>query len=143
MNIFQALREDHERQREMANILVDTHGDSQAREEAFNILKKELHDHAKAEERHFYLPLIESDLTQEKARHGMAEHHEFDELVEELEQMDYSSAGWLVKAKHLSERLHHHLAEEEHEFFQLAGKVFSEKEKVSFAKEFKKERDAL
>ncbi len=137
MNIFESLREDHQKQRTLVDILVKTHGNSEGRDEIFTRLKHELQIHADAEERYFYKPLIDSDLTQEKARHSIAEHHEIDELIEELEQTDYSSPGWIAVAKKLHERVHHHLDEEEHEVFQLAGKALNETQKKSLGKEYR------
>ena len=92
-------------------------------------LKTEQEEHAKFEERYFYNPLICEDLTQEKARHSVAEHHEIDELIEQLEDTEMSSSAWLVEAKKLHHLVHHHLDEEEHEVFQLAGKALSEGQK--------------
>ncbi|MAQ76729.1 MAG: hemerythrin, partial [Aquimarina sp.] len=74
MNIFEALRKDHEIQRSLLDKLVDTSGDTEKRDEIFKELKKELEIHADGEERFFYVPLIEKDLTQEKSRHSIAEH---------------------------------------------------------------------
>jgi hemerythrin-like domain-containing protein len=142
MNIFEALREDHQKQRTLVKILARTHGDSEGRNEIFAKLKKELEDHAKAEERHFYVPLMKDDLTQEKARHSVAEHHELDELVETLEKTDFSSPGWVSTAKKLEERLTHHLDEEEHEVFQMAGKALTEAQKVELASAYRKEMEA-
>ena len=141
MNIFEALRLDHDKQRELADALIETHGDSKTRKQLFTALKAELNAHAIAEERQFYTFLLNNDLTQEKARHGIAEHHEMDELIEALEQTEPTSSGWLTQAKHLAHRIHHHLDEEEHEFFQLAGKVFNENEKITLAQEYIDERD--
>jgi hemerythrin-like domain-containing protein len=138
MNIFEALREDHEIQRTLCDKLVKTSGDNDLRKNMFNKLKHELEIHADAEERHFYVPLIESDLTQEKARHSIAEHHEMDELVEKLEDTDMSSPAWLVYMKQLAEKVEHHLDEEEHEVFQMAGKALTEKEKKSLATDYQK-----
>jgi hypothetical protein len=137
-NIFEALREDHERQRALVDKLSRTEGDSEERREFFDALKRELSCHAAAEERHFYVPLIGADLTQEKARHSVAEHHEIDELIEELEDMDMASSGWLNRAKHLFERVEHHLEEEEHEVFQMAGKALNEAQKTSLARDYAK-----
>lgn len=136
MNIFEALRKDHEIQRSLLNQLIDTEGNSKNRDEAFTKLKKELAIHADGEERHFYKPLIDSDLTQDKARHSIAEHHDIDELVEQLETTAYSSSAWLKIAKKLREEVEHHLEEEEHEVFQLAGKVLSETQKEQLAKDY-------
>jgi len=138
MNIFEALREDHEIQRTLCDKLVNTSGDNDLRKNMFHKLKHELEIHADAEERHFYVPLIESDLTQEKARHSIAEHHEMDELVEKLEDTDMSSPAWLVYMKQLAEKVEHHLDEEEHEVFQMAGKALTEKEKKSLATDYQK-----
>jgi hemerythrin-like domain-containing protein len=137
-NIFEAIREDHDIQRDLCDQLRKTKGKTDARKQLFKALKTELHIHANAEERHFYVPLINDDMTQEHARHGIAEHHEMDELIEKLEETDMDSPGWLVYAKHLCEKVEHHLEDEEHTFFQLAGKVFTETQKVSLSKDYQK-----
>lgn len=126
MTIFEALRKDHDVQRKLLDVLVDTSGDSKTRRDAFKTLKRELAIHADGEERHFYIPLMKVDKTQDHARHGVAEHHEIDELVEKLEETEFSSSAWLKYAKDLQEKVTHHLADEEHSFFQLAGKVLPE-----------------
>ena len=136
MNIFEQIRKDHDTQRDLLDKLVDTSGDSKKRDEIYKALKKELEIHADGEERHFYKPLISDDMMQEKARHGIAEHHEIDELLEKLDDTEYESSAWLKIAKQLKEKVEHHLEDEEHVFFQLAGKVFTEKEKTSLAKDY-------
>jgi hemerythrin-like domain-containing protein len=77
---------------------------------------------------------------QEKARHASAEHHELDELIADLDEISNSSPAWLAKAKALGEKIHHHLDEEEHEFFQLAGKVLDSKLKERLSDDFLKEK---
>ena len=139
MNIFEALRISHDTQRAMADSLVLTQGDSAERSQLFKSLKHELAAHAAAEERFFYVPLIAHDSTQEPSRHGIAEHHELDKLVETLEQTDASSPAWLPVAKALHHKIFHHLKDEEHSVFQLAGKVLSEAEKLSLAKDYEGE----
>ena len=139
MNIFEAIRRDHDIQRELCAKLVKTEGDTTLRRQLFDALKHELEVHANAEERHFYVPLIKDDMTQEHARHGVAEHHEMDELVEKLEETDMDSSAWLVYAKQLCEKVEHHLEDEERTFFQLAGKVFSETQKIVLAKAYNKD----
>jgi hypothetical protein len=136
MNIFEQIRKDHDTQRDLLDKLVKTSGDTEKRDEIYTSLKKELEIHADAEERHFYKLLISNDMMQEKARHGIAEHHEIDELIAQLDETDYDSSAWLKIAKQLKEKVEHHLEDEEHKFFQLAGKVFTEKEKTSLAKEY-------
>ncbi|OOQ44160.1 hemerythrin [Pseudomonas fluorescens] len=142
MNIFEALRESHERQRTYAKALIHTSGDSPERVEAYKQLKSELQAHATAEERHFYIPLMELDNGVDLSRHGIAEHHEIDEMMEELDDTEMSSPAWLVTAKKLSEKVHHHLEEEEQKFFQMAGKLLNDKQKESLAGQYEKEYKA-
>lgn len=139
MKIFEAIREDHEKQRLLMNMLVETSGDSANRKTLFAQLKTELANHAIAEERYFYAPLMQSDATIEPSRHAIAEHHEIDELVEKLDNTDMSSAAWLVHMKSLQHLVSHHLAEEEHEFFQQAGKVLSASEKEQLASDYQQQ----
>ena len=139
MNIFEALRTSHETQRALADQLVRTQGDSKDRDLVFKELRAELSAHAAAEERFFYVPLIAHDMTQEPSRHGIAEHHEMDELVEKLEETDFSSPAWLATAKELHHKIYHHLKDEEQGVFQLAGEVLTEAEKISLAKDYEGE----
>lgn len=139
MEIFQALRKDHEKQRLLMKILVETSGDTESRREYFAELKEQLSQHAIAEERHFYSPLMESDRTIEDSRHGIAEHHEIDELVEKLDNTDMSSSAWLHHMKSLQALVLHHLNEEEMAFFKDADKVLSQKQKDELADDYEKE----
>ena len=139
--IFEALRADHVTQRRLAELLIKTEGDSEGRDELFQRLRRELEAHADAEERFFYVPLMEHDLTQEKARHSVAEHKELDDFVEELEEIDRSSSAWIATAKKLAERLEHHLDEEEHEVFQMAGKALPERAKTGLANDYRAEME--
>ncbi|MGB3735668.1 MAG: hemerythrin domain-containing protein [Ilumatobacter sp.] len=133
MTIFEALRADHDTQRTLVDLLTKTEGDSDGRNELFGRLKRELSAHAAAEERYFYVPLMEVDLTQESARHSVAEHKELDDFVEKLESYDMGGSQWLQTAQELSERLLHHLDEEETEVFPVAGKALTDDQKDSLA----------
>lgn len=133
MTIFEALRLSHDIQRELSEQLVQTSGDSEARATLFAQLKHELWVHSVAEERHFYIPLMGDDNGIDLSRHAIAEHHEMDEMVEALEDTDPSSPSWLAQARKLSDKVHHHLKEEEHKFFQMAGKLLSTQQKTQLA----------
>jgi hypothetical protein len=136
MNIFEALRLSHDTQRGLIEQLLATQGDSTERADLYLQLKRELAAHAAAEERAFYLPLIENDSSMGQARHGMAEHHEMDELVKELDEKELSSPGWLAHFHKLEHKVLHHLNDEESAIFQLAGKVLSDAEKTQLAREY-------
>tara|TARA_R110002167_G_scaffold77980_2_gene216168 strand:+ start:180 stop:611 length:432 start_codon:yes stop_codon:yes gene_type:complete len=143
MEIFQAIRKDHEKQRLLMKILVETSGETENRKEYFSELKDQLSQHAVAEERCFYSPLMESDKTIDDSRHGIAEHHEIEELVEKLEETDMSSSAWLHHMKSLQKLVLHHLAEEESEFFKHADKVLDNKQKVELADDYEKEMQPI
>ncbi|MBR9792244.1 MAG: hemerythrin domain-containing protein [Gammaproteobacteria bacterium] len=143
MNIFEALRQDHEKQRLLLKILAETQGDTAARREYFDELKDELERHATAEERHFYVPLMDDDNAVELSRHGIAEHHEIDELVEKLNGTEFSSPAWLRFLKQLKEQVEHHLDDEEQEFFQIAGRILNEKQKKALGEAYREEMSEL
>ena len=139
MNIFEALRESHVIQRNLAERLLQTSGDTPERRELFERLKNELFAHAVAEDRYFYIPLMMTDSGLNITRHALSEHHKMDELLEQLTETEFSHSSWLVLAKKLNETVHHHLKEEEHGFFQQAGKILEDKQKESLAKQYLKE----
>ena len=142
MSIFEALRESHDRQRRYADALIQTRGDTPERVEAYKRLKSELQAHATAEERHFYIPLMDFDNGVDLSRHAISEHHEMDEMMEALDATEMSSPSWLATAKKLSEKVHHHLKEEEQKFFQMAGKLLDDQQKETLAGEYQKEYKA-
>ena len=137
MNIFESLREEHDIQRDLLDKIVKTSGDTKTRYGLWKRLKNELEIHADGEERYFYTPLMQVDISQQKARHSVAEHHEIDELIEKIEETDLSSPAWLTYAKQLKEMVEHHLDEEEQEIFQVGGKALNEEQKKSLAEEYR------
>lgn len=139
MNIFEALRESHQKQRELGDALLQTSGATPERKALFEKYKNELFAHAVGEDRYFYIPLMMSDSGLNITRHALAEHHKMDELLEELTELDMSSPSWLNKAKKLVETVLHHLDEEEHGFFQQAGKILADKEKTKLAQDYLRE----
>ncbi|MHC8338641.1 hemerythrin domain-containing protein [Pseudomonas sp. HLT2-19-2] len=142
MNIFEALRESHDRQRTYADALIQTSGDTPERVEAYKRFKSELQAHETAEERHFYIPLMEFDNGVDLSRHAIAEHHEMDEMMETLDETEMSSPAWLAAAKKLAEKVNHHMEEEEQKFFQMAGKLLDDKQKETLAGQYVKEYKA-
>ena len=91
MNIFEALRESHEKQRDLSEKLIKTSGDSKERRALFELLKNELFAHAVGEDRYFYIPLMMTDSGLNITRHALAEHHKMDELLEQLTEMELSN----------------------------------------------------
>ena len=141
-NIFEALRESHERQRALYAQLIETSGDTPERHAIFGQLRTELAAHAMAEDRHFYVPLLAHDAGVDLSRHAISEHHQIDELVESLQETEASSPAWLPLAKKLAEKVEHHLKEEEHRFFQMAGKLLTDQQKTALARAYQEEYEA-
>jgi len=139
-NIYERIRADHDKQRRLIDLVGKTQGDSDGRRELFARLRAEALSHAAVEERVFYSTLLAQELTRDKAGHSVSEHHEAEDIFEELEKMDMSSPGWLLRFKTLAEDLEHHMDEEEHEVFQLAGKVLSDEQEKQMAQQYANEK---
>ena len=142
MNIFETLRAEHDKTRTLLDLVSKTHGDSRGRRELFHRLKEELEAHSTAEEVSLYKPLLGSH-AHDKATHATKEHEEARELLEELENMDFSSPGWLTRFDALKESVLHHMDEEEHKVFQQAGRALSDTQKDRLAKVHEHERNQI
>ena len=143
MDIFEALLQSHQRQRAQCDRLLAGIGDPEVRRKAFEDLKTEMAAHETAEERAFYVPLIEHDETVDPARHGISEHHEMDEMVEDLEKTEEGSAEYLEALGKLVHKVHHHLDEEEQKFFPQARKVLPVEQQQELGKLYQQEHDRL
>ena len=142
MDIYERLKQDHETQRDLAAQIMETSGDSEERRSLWNRFKPEAVAHANAEEQTFYAALIGRPEGQEKARHSVSEHKEADDLIEELDEMDMGSGGWIQKFEKLKDDVEHHMDEEENEVFALAQKLLSDAEERSLADEFEQRKQA-
>jgi hypothetical protein len=137
--IFDAIRDSHDLQRDLCRKLTASRGDMDARQVLFLQLKVELMAHAAAEERHLYVPLLMEDGGLEASRHALHEHHEMDELLEDLSVRNKKQAGWIATAKKLSFKVRHHLKEEESKFFQVAGRLLPATKKKQLAGKYTRE----
>lgn len=135
-NIYEALRESHEVQRSLCRKLVRAAPHTGRREEIYEELKIELAAHAAAEERFLYAPILMDDMGLDPSRHALAEHHEIDELVEELGKAEARGGRWLARAKKLAHEVRHHLKEEETRFFQVSGKILTDTQKTRLARQY-------
>ena len=143
MTIFQALLVSHQAQRELYGRLLASKQASDEQAHIFEELKRELSAHETAEERCFYIPLMEHDRGVDLSRHAIAEHHVMDEMVEHLEQVDPHAAEWQECCRKLCEKIEHHLNEEEEKFFPQAGEVLDEEQKIQLARDYEAEFTTL
>lgn len=141
--IYEALRESHEIQRTLLRKLLRSKPATQSRISLFRELRIELQAHEAAEERYLYVPMLMDDMGLDSSRHALHEHHEIDELVEDVQALDSAGDAWLEKARELSHRVHHHLREEEKKFFQVSGKVLSDTQKTQLAKKYRRDYERM
>lgn len=137
--IYDALRESHQIQRSLCRRLLRSKPHTEHRIALFSDLRIELAAHAAAEERYLYVPILMDDRGLSSSRHALHEHHEMDELVEQLQEEDTSGRGWLATARKLSHEVHHHLREEERKFFQVSGKILTDPQKLKLAKHYRRD----
>jgi hypothetical protein len=138
-NLFAALRESHELQRSLLRRLLRSRPGTRVRLDLFTACRIELQAHEAAEERFLYVPILLDDMGLMSARHALHEHHEIDELVEEMQHLDPNSEPWLDKARELSKEVHHHLREEETKFFQVSGKILGTLQKQRLARSYRRD----
>ncbi|MEM7689601.1 MAG: hemerythrin domain-containing protein [Pseudomonadota bacterium] len=115
--VLSRLEEDHNRQRELLDAIRETEGDSDKRRELFDELTKELKGHAAAEEQAVYSEMLADPEVTGETRHSVAEHHEIDEMLNDLAATDMSSPCWMHKFKQFEDRYRHHINEEEDDHF--------------------------
>jgi hypothetical protein len=143
-DIYDELRASHVKQRRLCSSMVRTPAKSRAKREAlFRQLRVELAAHAAAEERYLYAPILMYDMGLNSARHALAEHHDMDELVEDLQALDSAGEAWGTKASELAHKVRHHLKEEETKFFQISGKLLSASRKVRLAAQYRKDYERM
>lgn len=126
MNIYTAIKKDHDEHRRMLERLADTSGDSVERRALWTKFYYDVKAHGAAEEESFYSKLIATEDGQPDARHSVHEHQEIDDLMEELQDIEMDSAAWLSKFKQLRHDYEHHIDEEERDIFKRAKQELGE-----------------
>lgn len=116
-DIFARLIVDHDKHRSLLAKLAETHDASEERAGLFEEFTKEVKGHAAAEEQALYSTMMRKPPTTADTRHSVAEHHELEELLNDLAATDMSSPEWLAKFKVLDHDYRHHIDEEEEEHF--------------------------
>lgn len=141
MSIYDALKDDHGKQRGLAAGLVETTGDSDERRRLFQAFQHELESHAAIEEMTLYKEMLNHDESQEQSRHSVAEHQEAAELLDELRNIDMSTNAWLITFKSLKDKLEHHLDEEEKDVFPLAQRLIGKSRARELGAEFSRMKE--
>ena len=143
--IFDRLKQDHDKHRELLDKLLETSGESEERETLFKELTKELKGHAAAEEQALYATMLKKPPATDETRHSVAEHHEIDEALNDLAATDMSSGAWLTKFKEFDHQYRHHIEEEEEDHFPDFAELIDDEDAKHMRKVFderKKEEKA-
>jgi hemerythrin superfamily protein len=129
MNIYEALKKDHDGVKELLQRLVGSADADQATRKALIAkIRDELVPHSRAEEAVFYNSLRTIDETKGLVSHSYQEHMEAEALLRTLQAMDVVNADWTKVARKLKDALEHHIQEEEGAIFTAAKQVLADDE---------------
>lgn len=138
--IFERLKQDHDKHRGLLDRILDTEGASGEREALFTELTKELKGHAAAEEQALYSTMLRKPETTDETRHSVAEHHDIDEMLNDLAATTMASGDWMTKFKALEHRYLHHIDEEENEHFPDFEKYLTEEDEEHMESVFERRK---
>lgn len=138
--IFKRLKKDHDTHRELLEKIESMSGESEERRTLFNNFRTEVTAHAAAEEETLYSTMLEDPDLRHDGQHSVAEHHELDELMAELADMDMSSGAWTQKFKKLKHDYLHHIDEEESDMFPAAKEELSSSEAKQLGEKFEERK---
>ena len=130
--IYDALKSDHDKHRDLLKKLAATQGDSGERRKLWQTFYYHVGAHAAAEELAFFSKLIAGSEGrsegQSEGRRPAAEHEELGALIQGLNEMDFGAPGWMARFSALKQRYEHHIEEEEN-VFQVARDVIGADER--------------
>lgn len=129
-DIFDRLKADHDKQRDLLDRIEQTHGDTPERKTLFEEFTFDAKGHAAAEEQALYSTMLRKPKETPCARHSVAEHHEIEEMLNDVAAADPATGAWLTKFKGLKHRYLHHIDEEEEEMFPRFAKELTEEDAV-------------
>lgn len=139
-DIFDRLKQDHDRHRKLIDAIKETSGDSDERKALFEQFKTDAMAHAAAEEGTLYVAMMEEPDIRQDAQHSVKEHADIGMLFVELDEMDMASSGWLNKFNTLAEEYTHHIDEEEEEKFPKAESELGEGKAVELKSAFEERK---
>jgi len=140
--IFDVLKDDHDKHRKILEQLADTSGESEERRNLFERFTIDVKSHAAAEEQALYSTMLRKPETTDETRHSVAEHHEIDEMLNDLAATDMSSSAWMSKFKDLRHRYEHHIEEEEDDHFPDFEKHLTDADLAHMRSVFRRRKEA-
>lgn len=141
-DIFDRLKQDHDRQRDLLDRIERTHGDTPERAELFEAFTLDAKSHAATEEQALYSTMMRKPETTSETRHSVAEHHEIEVALNDLAATAMSSGAWLTKFRQLKHDYLHHIDEEEDEHFKDFETYLTREDEVHMRKVFERRKEA-
>lgn len=138
--IFEDLKTDHDRHRELLKAIADTSRDD--REALFETFRIDVTAHAAAEEESLYATMLANPDLRDEARHSVSEHKEIDDYFCDLLKLKFAGEAWERTFKEMRHRYEHHIGEEEEEMFPTAAAKLSAEEEARLAKVFERRKPA-
>lgn len=139
-DIFDRLKQDHDKHRELLDKLAGTEGETQQRKDLLEEFTREVKSHASAEEQALYSTMLRKPVTTDATRHSVAEHHELEEAMNDLAAADMSTSAWMAKFKQLDHDYRHHIEEEEQDHFPDFAKHLTEEDTTHMREVFERRK---
>jgi len=137
MDIYELLKSDHDKVREILEKLKQSSGEKdEEREQLLNELRTELFKHNQAEEETFYKELQGYSETKDKVSHSEEEHEKVETYLINLESPKMNEKERESVTQIMREELLHHIEEEENELFSKAQKLISKERSTKLGEEF-------
>ncbi|UVO54774.1 hemerythrin domain-containing protein [Sphingomonas sp. SUN039] len=141
-SIFDDLKADHDRHRELLAEIADAAGDADKRAELIEAFRVDVSGHAAAEEQSLYATMLADPELQEEARHSVSEHKELEDMLTTLYGLKTDGTAWRREFDKLRTRYDHHITEEEEEVFPMAAELLSDADEARLAKVFEARKPA-
>jgi len=139
MQIYQALKNDHDKLKALLNQLVALNSqDDEKCEVLLEQIRDEFVPHSRAEESVFYNSLRSIETAKDLALHGFEEHMEAEALFRELQFKEITDLDWKKTAQSFKTAVEHHIQEEETKVFNAAKQLFTVQEAEMMAQAFQR-----
>jgi len=141
MDIYDALRQDHDRVKTLLKDLRNTgENDAAAQETLLTALKQELEIHTAFEEEVFYPVVAEQKEAADEIADAIDEHDEAMTILEELEGMGAGTPEWQEQLAMLVDTLDQHIENEELEIFRMAKETIDGERAAQMAKDYQQQK---
>ena len=141
VDIFDSLKQDHDRVLELLRGIESSSGDERA--QLFEEMQTELTLHSDAEDAVVYAEFAGHDALCDMVLEAREEHELISELLDDMGTMDSADEQWGAKLTVLIELVSHHVKEEESCLFTKAREVVDADFGEELAQRFEEEKESL